>query len=185
MAFSPKKFFKFILLDKIASGGMAEIFLAQTQGPGGFEKTVALKRILPQYCANEEFISMFIDEARTTSQLSHSNIVQIYEFGNEESHYYLSMEYVDGKNLRQILQRSEELQRPIPIEHAVYIVSRICEGLDYAHRFRDKRAHTNLHIIHRDISPQNVLVSYEGEVKLVDFGIAKTRAKSDKTKSGV
>lgn len=128
---------------------------------------------------------MFIDEAKVTSQLTHSNIVQIYEFGELDENYYLSMEFVDGKNLRQILARSEELKRPIPLEHAVYMVSKICEGLDYAHRFRDKRLGTTLQIMHRDISPQNVLISFEGEVKLIDFGIAKTKAQDGKTKSGV
>src|SRR3989344_406971 len=166
MDFKPKEFGKFMLLDRIASGGMAEIFMAQMVGPGGFEKIVALKCILPHLSSNKEFISMFIDEAKTTSQLTHSNIVQIYDFGHLKSetqeNYYLAMEYVDGKNLRQILARCEEIKRPIPIEHAIYMVSKICEGLDYAHRFREKRAQESLQIIHRDISPQNVLVSYEG-----------------------
>lgn len=181
----PKKFGKFILLDKIASGGMAEIFLAQTTGPSGFEKMVALKRILPAFSANTEFLSMFIDEAKVTSQLTHSNIVQIYEFGQIGPNYYLSMEYVDGKNLRQILSRSDELKRPIPLEHAVYIINQVCEGIDYAHRFRDKKMGDTLHIIHRDISPQNILIAYEGEIKLIDFGIAKTKKQDGKTKSGV
>ena len=185
MAFSPQKFGKYILLDKIASGGMAEIFMAQTMGPGGFEKIVALKRILPTFSSSPEFISMFIDEAKITSQLSHSNIVQIYEFGEIDATYYLAMEFVDGKNLRQILARTEELRRNIPIEHCVHMVSKICMGLDSAHRFRDKRGGQALHIIHRDISPQNILISYEGEVKLIDFGIAKTRSQGGKTKSGV
>lgn len=185
MGFSPQKFGKFILLDKIASGGMAEIFMAQTIGPGGFEKIVALKRILPSYGTHEEFISMFIDEAKVTSSLSHSNIVQIYDFGKINDNYYLSMEFVDGKNLRQLLARTEEQKRLIPLEHTVYIVSKICQGLDYAHRFRDKKLGQALQIIHRDVSPQNILISYEGEVKLIDFGIAKTRRQSGKTKSGV
>lgn len=185
MGIFPQKFAKFTLLEKIASGGMAEIFLAKSAGPGGFEKLLVLKRILPHHSADSEFISMFIDEARTTSQLNQSNIVHIYEFGECENTYYLAMEYVDGKNLRQILARSEELKRPMPVEHAVYIAGKICEGLDYAHRFRDKSGNELLQIIHRDISPQNILVSYEGEVKLIDFGIAKTRAKAGKTKAGV
>ena len=185
MAFQPTKFGKFLLLDKIATGGMAEIFMAQTVGPGGFEKIVALKRILPNLSSNQEFISMFIDEAKVTSQLTHGNIVQIYEFGEIDQNYYLSMEFVDGKNLRQILARAEEIKRILPLEHVVYIVNKICEGLDYAHRFRDKREREALQIVHRDISPQNILLSYEGEVKLIDFGIAKTRSQDGKTKSGV
>lgn len=164
---------------------MAEIFLAKMEGPGGFEKLLALKRILPHLSADHEFISMFIDEAKTTSQLTQSNIVHIYEFGEIDNTYYLAMEYVEGKNLRQILARSEELNRPVPVEHAVYIAAKICEGLDYAHRFRDKSGNEALQIIHRDISPQNILVSFEGEVKLTDFGIAKTRAKAGKTKAGI
>ena len=185
MAFQPTKFGKFLLLDKIATGGMAEIFMAQTVGPGGFEKIVALNRILPNLSSNQEFISMFIDEAKVTSQLTHGNIVQIYEFGEIDQNYYLSMEFVDGKNLRQILARAEEIKRILPLEHVVYIVNKICEGLDYAHRFRDKREREALQIVHRDISPQNILLSYEGEVKLIDFGIAKTRSQDGKTKSGV
>ena len=110
MAFQPTKFGKFLLLDKIATGGMAEIFMAQTVGPGGFEKIVALKRILPNLSSNQEFISMFIDEAKVTSQLTHGNIVQIYEFGEIDQNYYLSMEFVDGKNLRQNLSPLRHLQ---------------------------------------------------------------------------
>ncbi len=185
MKFVPQQFGKFTLLDKIASGGMAEIFMAQTLGPGGFEKIVALKRILPSFSGHQEFISMFIEEAKITSQLTHSNIVQIYEFGEIDNTYYLSMEFIDGKNLRQLLSRCEELKRPMPLEHAVFVANKICEGLDYAHRFQDKKAHESLHIIHRDISPQNILVSYEGEIKLIDFGIAKIKAHEGRTKSGV
>ena len=183
--FVPQKFGKFTLLDKIASGGMAEIFMAQTLGPGGFEKIVALKRILPSFSSHQEFISMFIEEAKITSQLTHSNIVQIYEFGEIDQTYYLSMEFIDGKNLRQLLSRCEELKHPMPLEHAVFVAHKICEGLDYAHRFQDKKAHESLHIIHRDVSPQNILVSYEGEIKLIDFGIAKIKAHEGRTKSGV
>ncbi len=185
MKFVPQKFGKFTLLDKIASGGMAEIFMAQTVGPGGFEKIVALKRILPSFSSNQEFISMFIEEAKITSQLTHSNIVQIYEFGESDNTYYLSMEFVDGKNLRQLFSRCEDIKRPMPLEHAVFITNKMCEGLDYAHRFQDKKAQESLHIIHRDVSPQNILVSYEGEIKLIDFGIAKIKAHEGRTKSGV
>ncbi|MBI3019580.1 MAG: serine/threonine protein kinase [Deltaproteobacteria bacterium] len=185
MKFVPQKFGKFTLLDKIASGGMAEIFMAQTAGPGGFEKIVALKRILPSFGGHQEFISMFIEEAKITSQLTHSNIVQIYEFGEIDNTYYLSMEFVDGKNLRQLLSRCEELKHPMPLEHAVFIAHKIGEGLDYAHRFQDKKAQESLHIIHRDVSPQNILISYEGEIKLIDFGIAKIKAHEGRTKSGV
>ena len=185
MKFVPQKFGKFTLLDKIASGGMAEIFMAQTLGPGGFEKIVVLKRILPSFSGHQEFISMFIEEAKITSQLTHSNIVQIHEFGEIDNTYYLSMEFVDGKNLRQLLSRCEDLKHPMPLEHAVFIINKICEGLDYAHRFQDKKAQESLHIIHRDVSPQNILVSYEGEIKLIDFGIAKIKAHEGRTKSGV
>ncbi len=181
----PIPFGKYLLLDKIATGGMAEIFIAMTRGLGGFEKILVIKRILPHHTANKEFLSMFIDEARLTVQLNHSNIVQIYDFGEVQGHYYLAMEYVEGKNLREILARIEDLGEKMPLPHVLFLVSEIAKGLDYAHRKKDDKTHGTLRIVHRDISPQNILVSFEGEPKLIDFGIALADHKEEKRESGI
>ncbi|MBI2027380.1 MAG: serine/threonine protein kinase [Deltaproteobacteria bacterium] len=178
----PIPFGKYLLLDKIATGGMAEIFIARSTGLSGFEKFVAIKRILPHHASNEAFLSMFLDEARITVGLHHSNIVQIYDFGDIEGHYFLAMEYVEGKNLREILARVEENNEKLPLEHAIYIASEVAKGLDYAHRKKDEKNHIPLKIVHRDVSPQNVLASYEGELKLIDFGIAQAGIENENHK---
>jgi len=148
------------ILKKIATGGMAEVFLAKRVGVKGFEKLLAIKRILPQFSQNEEFISMFIDEARLVARLNHRNIVHIYDFGNQEDSYYIAMEYISGKDLRSILKKSKERGKRLPVAQLAYIITEAAKGLEYAHHLKDPSG-TPLQVIHRDISPQNILISYE------------------------
>jgi len=184
MARYPMKFGKYLLLERINVGGMAEVFKAKTFGVAGFERIVAIKRILPNMVEDDEFIKMFIDEARIAVQLAHANIAQIYELGQYGNNYYIAMEYIPSRDLRTILDRLRQSGTLMPIPQAAYIASRICEGLDYAHRKKDA-AGRPLNIIHRDVSPQNVLLSYDGEIKLIDFGIAKAANRASKTQAGV
>lgn len=166
-------------------GGMAEIFLARSSGAGGISKFSAIKRILPQYSGNAEFINMFKDEAKINVNLSHSNIVPLYEFGVENGQFYIVMEYVNGKNLRQVLNRMlKESDVYFSIDQIVYIIREVAAGLDHAHRCLDGTTGKPLNIIHRDMSPQNIMVSYEGEIKVVDFGIAKAESQAETTKAG-
>jgi eukaryotic-like serine/threonine-protein kinase len=177
-------FGEYKILKKIATGGMAEVFLAKRVGMKGFEKLLAIKRILPQFAENEEFIAMFIDEAKLAAKLNHRNIVQINDFGSQQGSYYIAMEYVFGKDLRSILRKSKERGERLPLAQCAYIITEAAKGLEYAHTLRDHFGNP-LQIIHRDISPQNILISYEGEVMLADFGIAKAASKSTETRAGV
>lgn len=182
--FEPKQFGKYYLLEKLAVGGMAEIYKAKTFGVDGFEKQLALKRILPHCSADKDFITMLTDEAKLSVLLSHANIVQVYDLGKVGDDYFISMEYINGPNLRDIIYRCREKNTPFPTELAVYIASEICKGLDYAHRKTDQN-NRPLNIVHRDVSPQNILISYEGEVKIVDFGIAKAAMNISHTMAGI
>lgn len=178
-------FGKHVLLERIAMGGMAEIFLSRSAGAGGIGKFSAIKRILPQYSGNSEFINMFKDEAKINVNLSHSNIVPVYEFGVESGQFYIVMEYVNGKNLRQVINRMlKDSDVYFSIDQIVYIVREVAAGLDHAHRCLDGTTGKPLNIIHRDMSPQNIMVSYEGEIKVVDFGIAKAESQVESTKAG-
>jgi serine/threonine protein kinase len=177
-------FGEYKILKKIAVGGMAEVFLAKRVGVKGFEKLLAIKRILPQFSENEEFISMFIDEAKLAAQLNHSNIVQIYDFGSHQDSHYIAMEYIFGKDLRSILKKSKERQERLPETQCAYVATEAAKALEYAHTLKDHFGRP-LQIIHRDISPQNILISYEGEMMLADFGIAKAASKSTETRAGV
>jgi len=176
-------FGQYLLLDKIATGGMAELFLAKRKGVEGFEKILAIKRILPHMSDNEEFVTMFIDEAKLAAQLTHHNICQIFDLGKIENAYYIAMEYVNGKDLRAILRSSRNKTKPMSVDLAVLVISKIASALDYAHRKRGSNGQP-LNLVHRDVSPQNILISYEGEVKLVDFGIAKAATKAHVTQHG-
>ncbi|HEX9081527.1 MAG TPA: protein kinase, partial [Holophagaceae bacterium] len=173
----------YYLLEKIAVGGMAELFKAQQRGVQGFQKIVAIKRILPHFSDNEDFVTMFIDEAKLAAQLTHPNIVQIFDLGKAGSSYYIAMEYVNGRDLRTLLKKVREYGMPIPEQVAAFVVMKVAAALDYAHRKRgfDDR---ELKLVHRDISPQNVILSTEGAVKLVDFGIAKAASKASHTVAG-
>ena len=163
---------------------MAELFLAKRRGVEGFEKTLAIKRILPELSWNREFVSMFINEAKIAARLSHPNIVQIFDFGKIDNYYFIAMEYVHGENLRALLQRSAQKQISLSTDLAAFIAARACAGLDHAHRKTDETGRP-LRIVHRDVSPQNVLVSYDGDVKVVDFGIAKAVAENPEATRGV
>ncbi len=180
----PVIFGKYLLLERLNVGGMAEVFVAKAFGVEGFERILAIKRILPTMAEDQEFINMFIDEARISVQLNHANIVHIHELGKYDDAYYIAMEYVPGRDLRTIVEHFRRDNGAMPVPQAVYIASKICEGLDYAHRRKDALGQ-ELRIIHRDISPQNILVSYDGEVKLIDFGIAKAANRSQKTQAGI
>lgn len=180
----PKPFGRYVLLNKLAMGGMAEIYKAKTYGVDGFEKQLAIKRILTNYSADKEFIHMLIDEAKLTVLLSHANIVQVFDLGKVGEDYFISMEYINGTNLRELVTRFGSTGEKFPEDIAVYIISEVCKGLDYAHRKTDSEG-GHLHIVHRDISPQNILISYEGEVKIVDFGIAKAAMNVSHTSAGI
>ncbi|MCK6510210.1 serine/threonine protein kinase, partial [Myxococcota bacterium] len=181
----PIPFGKYFLMDRIAVGGMAEVFKGKTFGVQSFERTVALKRILPNIAEDQEFITMFIDEAKIAVQLSHPNIAQIFELGEVDHTYFIAMEYVQGRDLRTIFDRAKRQKGPIVTpQMAAYVMAKACEGLDYAHRKRDN-SDQPLHIVHRDVSPQNVLVSYDGDVKIIDFGVAKAQSKSTRTQAGI
>jgi tetratricopeptide (TPR) repeat protein/tRNA A-37 threonylcarbamoyl transferase component Bud32 len=180
----PVRFGKYVLLDKVATGGMAELYRAKITGIQGFEKLIAIKRILPHLVTQEELISSFIDEAKLAALLHHQNIVQIYDFGCIEESYYIAMEYLLGKDLRLVTRKAALKDKPVSLEFALYVVSRICAGLDYSHSLKDFQG-TSLNIIHRDISPPNVLITYDGNVKIVDFGIAKAATQSHLTQAGM
>jgi tetratricopeptide (TPR) repeat protein len=176
---------KYQLLERLARGGMAEVFKAKSHGVEGFEKILVIKRILPELGANPQFVEMFINEAKIAVTLSHANIVQVFDLGRADEAYFIAMEFVAGMDLATLLRRGRRLGRPLPQELAVYVVSELAKALDYAHRRRDA-AMRPMHIVHRDVSPQNVLLSWEGEVKLTDFGIAKARTTvEDETEAGV
>jgi serine/threonine protein kinase len=171
------------LLERVAVGGMAEVFRAKRTGVEGFEKVVAVKRILSHLSDNKEFVDMFIDEAKMVAGLTHANIVQMLDLGKLEKSYYIAMEYVHGRDLRTILRRARERKLKIPLDISTYVVSKVCAALEYAHRKKDDKGQPML-IVHRDISPQNILISFEGDVKLTDFGIAKAATKASTTDKG-
>ncbi len=182
--FEAKQFGKYLLLERLAVGGMAEIFRAKTYGVDGFEKELVIKRILPHCSADKDFIDMLVDEAKLSVLLSHANIVQVYDLSKVGDDYYIAMELIHGVNLRDVMYNCREASIAMPTEIAVYIASEICKGLDYAHR-KTGPDNQPLGIVHRDISPQNILLSYEGEVKIVDFGIAKAAMNISHTLAGI
>lgn len=171
------KFGQYVLLEKIAAGGMAEVWKARMRGVEGFQKIVAIKRILPHLSDNQEFIEMFIDEAKLAAQLNHANIIHIYDLGKIQNSYYIAMEYVDGADLKTIMKQAEERDQQLNMELALFIASKVAAALDYAHR-------KEMGLVHRDVSPQNVLISEEGDIKLCDFGIAKAASKASHTQAG-
>src|SRR6188508_659316 len=179
-----RQFGPYRLVRQIAVGGMAEIHLAKTAGIAGFEKYVALKMIHPNFAQDEQFIQMLIDEAKIAVQLQHVNIAQTFDLGRVGDTYYITMEFVDGADLYKILRRGSEQDLDMPLDVCAYVAKEAATGLDHAHRKRDV-AGTPLGIVHRDVSPQNVLISHAGEVKLVDFGIAKATMRARQTQVGV
>ncbi len=175
---------RYKVLEKIASGGMAEVFRAESAGLEGFKKTVAIKRVLPHLSEKKQFIGMFLDEARVSAQLSHSNCVQVFDIGVGDKTYFIVMEYVDGADLKGVIEHRKKSGTPFPVEEACLICVRICEGLSYAHELTDSNGES-LRIVHRDMSPPNVLITRFGEVKIVDFGLAKANSQLEKSEPGI
>ncbi|MBL7684692.1 MAG: serine/threonine protein kinase [Deltaproteobacteria bacterium] len=180
----PRPFGHYFILEKIAQGGMAEIFKGLTYDFSGIKKFIVIKRILPHIAANPEFIDMLIAEAKIAVSLSHGNIAQIYDLGKVGNDYFIVMEYVDGKSLSHIQKKCSEKSIPIPVEYCAFFISELCNGLDYIHRRKDERGN-DLKIVHRDISPQNIIASYSGNLKIVDFGVAKAAFKLGESEKGV
>jgi serine/threonine protein kinase/CRP-like cAMP-binding protein len=180
---APTPFGKFELIDRIAVGGMAEIFLARSQSFGGVTRTCVIKRILPEYSADSQFVSMFIDEARITIGLDHPNIVKLIDFGQHAATYYMAMEYVDGYDLVDILRLHKRQNSALPYDACAFIALGMCSGLHAAHTQKDYRGNP-LGVVHRDVSPHNVLISSLGEVKVADFGIASAKNKLTVTQAG-
>ncbi len=179
-----EQFGKYLLLEKVAAGGMAEIYLARSGAANGLNKFFAIKRILPQYSTNDEFVAMFKEEAKVAINLNHNNVVSIYDFGVEASQFFLVMDYVEGRNLRQIINELKKTNKSFTIDQALYLIKETAAGLDHAHRCTDSTTGRPLNITHRDMSPQNIMVSFEGEVKVIDFGIAKAETDGEQTKAG-
>src|SRR3954463_16616482 len=175
---------RYRVIEKLASGGMAEVFRAESAGLEGFKKQVAIKRVLPHLSEKKKFISMFLDEARLSAHLSHSNCVQVFDIGVGDNAYFIVMEYVDGADLKAVIEYMRRSGQGFPVEAACFIASKICEALPYAHELRGKGGKP-LEIIHRDMSPPNVLITKHGEVKIVDFGLAKAASQLEKSEAGV
>ncbi len=175
---------RYRVLKRLASGGMAEVFVAESAGIEGFKKQVAIKRVLPQLSKKEQFIAMFLDEARLSAHLSHTNVVSVFDIGVGDGTYFIVMEYVDGADLKAVMDHHKKLGLPLPVECAVYTATRICQGLAYAHELRDREGKP-LQIIHRDITPANVLITRYGEVKIVDFGLAKASSQLAESDAGI
>jgi hypothetical protein len=174
---------RYRILRKIAHGGMAEIFLAMQTGAEGFQKPVVLKRILPAFAADPHFVRMLVDEAHIASSLNHSHLVQVLDLGKSGGQFFLVLEFVDGWSLEQVRRRAQKARLKFPLPLALYVVSSLCRALEYVHqRERDGKP---LGIVHRDVSPQNVLLGREGEVKLADFGIAKAAGRREKSATGI
>src|SRR5262249_55808576 len=180
---APISFGKFTLIDRIAVGGMAEIFLARQAGLDGFEKTIVLKRIRPHLSKQSSFVRMFLNEAKLAAQLNHPNIVQIYDLGRIGESHYIAMEYIFGRDMRRIIPKADSLGIPFPMVYALKIASSVCEGLYYAHQKGDPYGNP-LNIVHRDVTPENVFVSFDGTVKILDFGIAKAANQIVQTDAG-
>lgn len=174
----------YTIVRKLAKGGMAEIYLARSLGPEGFEKLVVLKRILPRYAENPKFVQLFLDEAKLAASLDHPNVVHVYDMGRVDGHYFFTMEYVHGQDTRSILRKASRLKgHDIPIAIAVQIVRAMASALHHAHD-RKRPDGTARDIVHRDVSPSNILVSYDGAIKLADFGVAKAATSSVRTRTG-
>src|ERR1043165_6643203 len=168
----PQVFGRYLLVQRLARGGMGEIFLAK-HGLAGFEKLAVIKKVLPHLAADEQFISRFVDEAQVAIKLSHVNVAQVFEVGRVGDEYFLALEYVDGRDLRRTLALLAHRRQRLPPDLALFIARELSNGLAYAHR-RTTADGALLHLVHCDVSPPNVLVSFEGETKLIDFGIAKS-----------
>jgi serine/threonine-protein kinase len=175
---------RYRVVEKLESGGMAEVFRAESEGLQGFRKQVAIKRVLPHLSEKKKFIAMFLDEARLSAQLSHSNCVQVFDIGVGDNAFFIVMEYVDGANLKGIAESVKKQGKDFPVPAAAWIAHEICKGLSYAHELTDQNG-MPMNLVHRDMSPPNVLVTKYGEVKIVDFGLAKASSQLEKSEPGI
>jgi serine/threonine protein kinase len=173
----------YLIERRLAAGGMAEVFVAKRTGPHGFEKKVALKRILPQFAVDTDFVHMFIDEARLAARLDHANIVQVFDFGQHDGSFYIAMELVDGSNVNQLLRSVAARDEAVPLDIALHITGEAAAALAHAHALRDDSGEP-LRIVHRDVSPANLLITRDGHIKLSDFGIARAASFEARTQTG-
>src|SRR5215470_8540628 len=178
-----EQFGPYLVYERIGIGGMATVHRALERGAGGFERVVALKRLLPHLAADASFIKSFVREAKLASQLNHVNIVQIFELGRVATQYFISMEYIDGRDIRTILRHARKVSGPPPIHVTTGLLLQLCDALDYAHTKVDEAGHP-MGLVHRDVSPSNVLVTSAGQVKVIDFGIAKAQSVQLRTQTG-
>ena len=177
-------FGKYFLMKKLAAGGMGEVFIAKQQGPAGFQKVLVVKKILGHLIESKEFTEAFLGEARLAAQMNHRNIVQVFELGQQDGAYFIAMEYVQGKSLRDVIDATMRRKEKVPAELCRMLAEQICDGASYAHNLTDM-AGRSLNLVHRDLNPQNVLIAYTGDVKIIDFGIAKSELSTVKTEAGM
>ncbi|TKB07311.1 serine/threonine-protein kinase [Desulforhopalus sp. IMCC35007] len=175
---------KYTLLDLIGTGGMAEVYRAKLVGQRGFEKPLVIKQLLTEVAGDTEIVANFIDEARLAALLQHENIACVYDFGELDGHYFIAMEYLFGKNLHTVMAKAKSTSGSLEVSLALYVASKICAGMDYAHNLTDMQQKP-LNIIHRDLTPHNVFFTYEGKVKIIDFGVAKAELFDNRTRAGV
>ena len=180
---APTQMGRYHIVGQLASGGMAEILLGKIAGPGGFERAVVIKRIHPHLAAEPEFLKMFLDEARIISRIQHPNVVQVMELGREDDELFMAMEYLAGESLLGVVRRGASKKRLLPHALAAHVMAKVCAGLHAAHELTDEEG-SPLGLVHRDISPQNIFVTYDGAVKLLDFGIAKFAERVSQTQAG-
>ncbi len=177
-------FGRYQLVRKLATGGMGQVYLARQKGPVGFEKVLVVKRLLPHLCEEQDFIHMFFDEARIAAHLNHPNIAQIFDLGDVEGQYFIAMEHVHGESLRAVNELSLKTKLGFPLGLKLRVIADAAAGLDFAHRARSPKG-KELHLIHRDVSPQNILLGFNGSVKVIDFGVAKATGKISSTGTGI
>ena len=175
---------RYNLIEKLEAGGMAEVFLGEATSVQGFKKRVAIKRVLPHLASHENFIGMFLDEARLGARLTHANIVSVFDIGKSDNSFFIVMEFVDGTNLKKVMETLRQKRKPFPLKDVIYIAMEACRGLSYAHELPDEDG-SPLDLVHRDVSPPNILISKRGEVKVTDFGLAKARTQLERTDPGV
>ena len=180
---APLRLGPYDLLRRVATGGMAEVYVARRAGPHGFQKTVAVKRILPQFARDPDFVAMFVDEARVCARLTHPNIVQVFDFGEHDGELYMAMEYVDGTTGARLIRAAAGRGEELPLDVCLHITLSILRALEYAHSARDDDG-KSLALVHRDVSPGNVLIDRSGAVKLTDFGIARAAEIERRTDAG-
>ena len=175
---------RYNLIERLEAGGMAEVFLAEATSVQGFKKRVAIKRVLPHLASHANFIGMFLDEARLGARLTHANIVSVFDIGKSDNSFFIVMEFVDGTNLKKIIETLRLKRKPFPLKDVIYIAMEACRGLSYAHELLDDDGNL-VELVHRDVSPPNILISKRGEVKVTDFGLAKARTQLERTDPGV